>query len=194
MTAPVAFPQLQNARATANLLEQLGITAPIRFDVITSVIPVAIISDVDPTLKDKLAYGFGIQAAVAAENAHIQLFNPATSGVIVHVDSCIVSAIVNATNCLLAEFDTPITTNLSTLGYRDRRVAGSPVAQVRRQSNAGTLGADRLSFRIGATDTILIPVDTFLGPGEGVLVVLETAQTEINCSWYWEELPPVGKG
>lgn len=191
---PVRFPQLQNARATANLLETLGITAPIRFDVIPSVLPVAILSTVDPTREEKLAYGKAVQAAVVAENAHVQLFNPNNSGVIVHVDSIMVANGANATVCFIAEHDVALTTNVTTLGYRDRRLAGAPVAQIRRLSTGSTLGNDRLSMRLSVQETILIPLDTYLGPGQGILVVLATTDTEVQASYYWEEIPPVGTG
>jgi len=180
------FLQLQNAKATANLLEQLGITAPIRFDVLPTVIPVAVITDPDPAKHAKLAYGATPQAGVAAQNTIVQLFNPAGSGVIVHADSCLITA-VTADSIQVREHDTALTFLSALTGYRDRRLPGAPVAQCRTETNAVVPGAQRLAFDVPANEALLIPLDTFLGAGQGVTINMVTVNITLFVSWYWEE-------
>lgn len=182
------FLQLQNAKATADLLAQLGITAPVRFAVSPTVIPVAVISTPDPASQAKLAYGAAFRGGAAGNVAHTQIFNPANSGVIIHVDSCIIT-LPTATEVNVTLFDTALTTASATLGYRDRRLSGSPAAQVREQNNATLLGVIRMAFDAPANEGILIPLDTFLGAAQGLVVAAVTANTTQVTTYYWEELP-----
>jgi len=181
------FLQLQNARATAALLEQLGITAPIRFGVATTVVPVAVITETDPTKNDKLAWGSTVITGAAGVQGHIQLFNPVNSGVVIHVDSVVIFA-ASAVALNVTEHDTALTTLATTVDYRDRRVLGSPVGQVRAQTNAGQLGNIRFRSTLG-TAAELLPLDAFLEAGQGLLVLAVTNNITLTASYYWEELP-----
>lgn len=188
--APPEFLQLQNAVVTANLLDQLGITSPVRFNVLPTVIPVAVLSTEDPTATDKLAFGTSDLAGVAAQLTKCQLFNPANSGVILHVDSAIVS-VETASQVDVRIFDVALTTNLSNKGFRDRRLSGTPVAQTRVVSAAGSLGSARLKLDLEAGVSELVPLDMFLGVGQGVH--FETiANQDLIVSFFWEEIAARG--
>jgi len=182
--------QLQNATVVSNLLSQLGIDiSGIRFDVIPAVLPVAVIDAVDKLKVDRLAWGSHNQTAVAAQNATLQLFNPTNSGKVIHADSVIVSATAAAV-IRIRQFDTPLTTADTALGFRDRRLDGSPVAQIRRQSPASLLGVNRGEVGVSvAEDAELVPLDSYLEAGNGLLVVPEAVQIGVRAFWFWEEIP-----
>jgi len=183
------FLQLQNSVATANLLEALGIDHAVRFSVIPAVLPVAVVSGIDVTRVDKLAWGTVVQPAGGANiESQCQLFNPVTSGVTIHADSVIVTASA-ATEVSIALFDTALTTLSTLTDFRDRRVDGSPVAQVRRQTNATPLGDDKIITTVAANEAIILPLDSYLRPGTGVIIVLKTSDLELKTGWYWEEIP-----
>lgn len=191
MTGPPAegFLQLQNAKATENLLDALGITSQVRFEVIPAVLPVAIISDVDPTRVDKLAFGtIALVAGGVGDFNHIQLFNPAASGITVHVDSALISS-ATTQRVSIREHDTALTSNSATKGFRDRRVPGEPVAQTRFADGAVVLGEAKLSIDLLANTALLVPIDAYLDPGQGLLLANGTADTTLLASYYWEEFP-----
>jgi len=183
------FLQLQNAQATENLLDALGITSQVRFEIIPAVLPVAIISDVDPTRIDKLAYGtVALVAGGVGDFNHIQIFNPAASGITIHVDSALVSS-ATTQRVSLRLHDTALTTNSATKGFRDRRIPGNPVGQTRFSDGDSVLGAARISIDIIANTALLVPIDSYLDPGQGVLVANGNSNTTLAVSYYWEEFP-----
>lgn len=187
MTGPQPdFLQLQNAVATQNLLESLGITAPVRFAVHPAVIPVAVMSTQDPTKVDRLAFGSVNVSAVAAQVSQSQLFNPAGSGVAIHVDSAYIS-VPSAASFTVRIFDTALTTLSSESGYRDRRLDGSPAGQVRGSSVAVVQGTVRLRLQVPANESVLIPLDMFLGVGQGVHFACSTANLDSTTDFFWEE-------
>lgn len=189
MTGPreEGFLQLQNARAAENLLDALGITSQVRFEVIPAVLPVAIISDVDPTRVDKLAFGtVALVAGGVGDFNHVQIFNPDASGITVHVDSALVSSSTTQ-RVSLREHDTALTTNSATKGFRDRRVPGDPVGQTRFSDGAAVLGDAKLSIDIIANTALLVPIDAYIEPGQGYLIANGNSNTPLTVSYYWEE-------
>lgn len=182
--------QLQNAVAVSNLLEQLGINVGgIRFDVVPAVLPVAVIDTTDPLKVDRLAYGNVNTGALAANFSHTQLFNPGGSGKVVHVDSAIIAATAAAI-ILFAEFNTALTTQGIGLGFRDHRISGQPVAEVREENNALALGDNRGNIAVSlANDAELIPIDVFLEPGEGVVFRPDAQNIGVRTWFFWEEIP-----
>jgi len=180
--------EVQNVQVVNNLLELLGIEGASRWDILPTVVPVAIVSGIDRTKVEKFAFGTATMAAVAAENSHVQLFNPANSGVIVHASQCIPVLPSGTATCSIAPFDTALTTDNTTKGFRDRRLPGTPVAQVRMQSNAGLLTADnRLIFSILVDESPLIPLDIFLEAGQGIVLINNTVNVVMRASFYWDE-------
>lgn len=192
MTAP--FLQLNNARVIEELFELLGIKDfSLRMDIIPSVLPVAVLQLPDPTKKNKLAFGMVRQTAVALENVHCQIFNPLTSGVVLHVDSVLFYGSATS-EYTLDQHDTALTTNQASKGFRDRRVPGTPVGQVRKQTNVGALSAlTRGRFNITTTALEAIPIDAYLDPGQGLLLQQLTVNLIMTSTWFWEEIP-VGAG
>lgn len=186
MTPP--FLQLQNARATENLLEELGITTPVRFEVIPAVLPVSILSTEDETKLVKIAWGFGqSNAGGAGVESHVQLFNPANSGTILRAKEVTYWTDALST-ILIGLFDTALATNETTVGFQDRRLGGNPVGQIRSATNATVLGSAR--FR-GATSGDHLPqvlqLDGYLGASQGIIVANSTSNVQLQASFTWEE-------
>lgn len=125
------------------------------------------------------------QAAVALENGHIQLFNPASSGVDLLVDAMIVAQFT-AGDIRVLFHDTALASAVVAL-FRDRRVTGRPVGQIRRTTNVGALGTQIFRTTIAAQDATIIPLDIILNPGSGVVVSNVTVNDNINANYYWTE-------
>lgn len=190
MTGPsnVLPPVLNNAAAAQELLTFLGIRdRSLRFEVIPSVLPVAIVAEPSPTIANRLAFGTANQVAIALENSMVQLLNPTGSGVIIHVDSALIlSSAAAAVD--IRQLDTPLTTNVATLAFRDRREAGAPSAQTRTQTNVGLLGTNRVVSAVdGIFSAVIVPIDAYLEPGQGILLGNETINRSLRASYYWEE-------
>lgn len=181
---------LNNAKAAQELLRFLGIVdKQVRFGIIDQVVPVAIVAEPQADSRPFVAWGTATVAAVVAENAHLQIFNPAGSGVIIHVDTAILISTA-ATSISIREHDQAITTNIATLGWRDRRLPGAPTAQTRVQSNATLIGsAVNRTATPGFDDPILTPVDAFLGEDQGLIFANEIQNRNLTMGLYWEEIP-----
>lgn len=181
-------PTVQKSQVVTNLLELLGMDGPSRWEVIPGILPVAIVQDTDPAKQEKFAFGQIRIGAVAAQNSHNQIFNPADSGVIVHVDSALIVSGA-AVDVEVAEHDTALTTLGTTKGWRDRRNVGAPVAEIRSQTNAGVLSALRrlLIPTLAANDMEPVPLDVWLEPGQGLNFQAQTVNITLGCSIYWDE-------
>ncbi len=185
--------EVQNVSVVNNLLELLGVDRPSRWEILPFVLPVAPVTNVDLAKVEKFAWGQFTVAPVAAQNSHLQIFNPADSGRLVHVASIIIFAAAVITP-EIQEFDTALTTlgaAATTRGWRDRRQAGTPVAQLRSQTNAGALStATRLRLQFSTADDMEeIPIDAFLEPGQGLVYLSGTVNIGITWSVYWDEKP-----
>lgn len=184
--------QLNNAQVVENLFDLLGIKDfSLRMEIIPAVLPVAVLQLPDPTKDEKLAFGLVRQVAVPLENAHCQIFNPAGSGRTIHVDSVLFYGSAGS-EYTLDQFDTAITTDQASKGFRDRRVPGTPVGQIRRQTNVGALSAlTRGRFAISAANVVeAIPIDAYLDPGQGLLIQQLTVNLIFTCTYYWAEIQP----
>ena len=138
------------------------------------------------TLELRDAFGGTAQDGVANEFGHIQIFNPTNSGVDLIVDGALVSAATGGRTTVRAH-DTAITTNLTTKGFRDSRVAGGPVGQVRRATDASVLGTQIAIFEIPAAESILLPLVLIVQPGTGYAIARHTVNTQLTVTYYWSE-------
>ncbi len=187
MTAPIT---VQKKSDVQGILDRLGITTQARFELIPAVLPVISFERPTPAAQ-KLAWGRITIGPIALENAHTQLFNPINSGVLLHVDSCIVSASA-ATEIIIGQHDTALTTLGTLKNFRDRRIPGIPVAQLRSETNVGVLmtAGEMLSSLPVADDPFLLPIDAYLGEGQGIVIEQTVVNLVNRTGWFWEELPP----
>jgi len=133
--------------------------------------------------------GRGSQAGAAANNAHVQLKNPAASGKTVYVDSATYEGNGTAQFVDFAFFDTDLTTDIGAGSSKtDGGAAG--VAHVRAQNNATLLGATSLT-QAGAVANAAYKW-TFdpplkLAQGRGVVMRAGTQNLTLAGGFEWRE-------
>jgi len=132
--------------------------------------------------------GFLNQVAVAAQNSHIQLFNPVASGITVIV-RLVLFASVAAQGVHVSHHNTALTT----LGATSRNLlsgGAAPVAEVRSQTNAGELGSQFLGLNAAAATQLQVNAEWFteVGAGEGVLISGASVNVELLGNWLWMEV------
>lgn len=186
------FLQLNNADAAARLFSTLGVNpGNIRLEVLPNVQPVAIVEGTPQTDLAKRAFGAAALTPAAGEFTNLQIFNPGGSGLLVHVTGLLVMGTVNADTFQVNLLDAALTTLVANSRFSDRRVLGTPAAQIRSESNVTNLGAPTVGF-VGngaVNDTVPYPIDAFLLANQGIVVTSTTANTRVHASWRWEELP-----
>ncbi|MEE8504494.1 MAG: hypothetical protein V3T26_08620 [candidate division NC10 bacterium] len=127
-------------------------------------------------------------SAEAALKGHVQLFNPAGSGVNVHVDR-VIAGLLTAGLMRVTRFDTGLTTDSDVSEWADFRRTGSPVGQLRRQTNAANLGTPIGRLNVLGTTSFVIDFDhLILGEGNGVVLLADTVNVEISAYWFWREV------
>jgi len=182
-------PFLNNALAAQELLTFLGVKDKSqRFEVLPLVMPVAIVAEPQPAVDTRFAWGTMSQGAGGAGTFSMnQLFNPADSGVVIHVDAVNILADAGQTIHIL-EFDTALTTEAGTKGFRDRRLRGEPAGQVRTQANNPILGVNRFRTAVEAANVAVFQLlDVFLNPGQGVHISGVGTNNAIFSGWLWDE-------
>jgi len=188
------IPWVQKEQVISNLLDLLGMDGPARWEVADFVLPVAILSDAAPSALERLGIGFAGQGAVAANMAHCQIRNPVNSGVTVRVSGAIISP--SAATSVTSSFDPNArATLLTTKFWRDGRLAGLPVAEMRGQANPTDLGANQVGlFVLPNTELFAVPLGILLEQGQGFDFVATTLNVALTCNFLWDEVPfnPLG--
>lgn len=169
-----------------------------------TVVPVVILGAGDPIVPGTVesgggqvpgrqAFGFVNQGGVAAQNGHLQLFNPADSGLLIHLSGFQFGVGAGgAGNINFGFFDTALTTLAAApLGsaFLDRRETGGPVAQLRSQTNAGLLFAIILgAIRTLADQTTFVNlVGVVLEPGQGFCIEGTVVNVTVDAWFSWGE-------
>ena len=132
------------------------------------------------------SWGSALAAAVVGENGHCQIFNPAESGIEVEIET-ILASLGSAGVAVLSSFDTALTTLDTSPQFRDRRIRGSPAAEVRRQNNAGTLGTGIIGVDLLALTTFTFTTPVLLREGQGLQVEAATVNVALRGSFFWTE-------
>lgn len=165
-------------------------------ETISELMPVLDVERVPPELQllggTILGYGGKTVTAVAAETPKIQLFNPASSGNIITITSCLVAvdslALVRFTNESSARASASASER-----FRDSRggVLAEPVAQVRHESTAGLIPA--IGIFSGQVDLayVLSDVDgiSVLAPDTGFVVSPDGTNLALTVTFFWRERP-----
>lgn len=128
------------------------------------------------------------QTAVAAQFSHVQIRNPAASGVILLVRQIYASSAA-AMAVALADRDAVLGGGAN-LGFNLLKGAAAGLGEVRTEANAAQLGTAHASFDLPAGQlTPLIPEWGYeLGAGEGVLVFGGTVNVQLSVTYFWVEL------
>ena len=130
----------------------------------------------------------GFSGPTAATLSHLQLFNPAASGVTIIIRAVIVA--VSATGLVAIVTHNTALTTLVGAGVNLLAGGAAGLGELRSLDNAVQLGtiADRLSL-IADTPSDVVPEWFFeLGAGEGILVNSENANVRTIATYHWIEL------
>ena len=130
----------------------------------------------------------GGQTAVAAKNSHLQILNPAASGVTCLLDRIMFGLATGGQANLRIH-----STALSTLqgGGSNKSVGGAAgQVDVYADSNAGLLGTAIGAFYVGSNDFIDIKLTRpfQLGEGEGLVIAASTVNVTMLGTFEWREL------
>jgi len=187
--------QIQNPRATNLAVSGFGLVGrpSLLFDEI--IVGVALLADfTDPfssgAVERRIAGGAAFIGATAAETSSVQLFNPPGSNAIVVVRDVYITSGTASTAMRLRTQNTAAATLSTASGFRDTRIAGNPVAELRTDSTVGAPGVSP-AWVIQSTDTggqLFIPgVDIILAPGFGVVIDSGAANMSVTGGYLWEE-------
>lgn len=131
-------------------------------------------------------------SAVAGQYSQIQAWNPASSGVNMHLDTALIdSATAGIVQCRW--YNTAFgNLTASGLEWRDRRQSGAPACQIRYTNNASIFGATAdtiAAIYLPATETIPLPLDCLLKPGQGLNFAYSAVNVEHRVNLWWDEIP-----
>ena len=186
------MPDIQDPTIPRKLARRFGIkgeeVAPF---LSPEIVPIVVVADLSTPQEEDTDYqrsGWGAEVigGTVGNQSHVQLFNPAGSGAIIHVEAVLVT-IDTAGVIRLVQYDAALTTLSAQIAWRDRRISGAPSAEVRIQDNNGALGSIRGLARLPAAEGALIPLDVTLSPSEGVLVVPSTQNVECMATYFFTE-------
>jgi hypothetical protein len=129
-----------------------------------------------------------LQAAVASENSHVQLKNPAASGKTAIVRSVLVST-PTAMLVSFQTYDTDLTTDVGA-GRNLLSDGANGVAHIRSQTNIGVLGTKVGELHFPANHPLSIAPEWLweMGDGEGILVVGGTVNVALSALFMWIEV------
>ena len=127
-------------------------------------------------------------AASVGNNGHVQLFNPAASGITVLVKRLSHSS-GGAPLAHMTQHNTELTTDAGA-GVNLLSGGGAAAAHLRSVDNSGVLGTIIGNHEIPATTPLLWFDDWFmeLGEGEGLVAVNGSVNVSINATFFWIEL------
>lgn len=157
------------------------------------------LQDIEPpewseVYQTRLAVGTITQAAVAAERSVCQLVNPTGSGVILVLDGWIAhtTAADDLTEGSQAAAQATVDT---TKRWRDRRLIGQPVAEVRSGTNAAAVGVAWAVHRAIANESYQWPPSwprhspaAIISPGGSHHIQKGTVNQSLAVSWWWREV------
>lgn len=170
------------------LVRRYGILGSFPLQIDGTIVPVSLVDDLC-TARERLAAGAVGLNALAVNFQNLQLFNPTGSGVLVTMER-IWSALGAAGSVTVQPFNTALTTDGPQKQWRDGRLAGNPIAQVRTQNNAASLGVTDFFFEIlhaTASELKEIPMDVVLLPGQGIVTTPAVVNVTNNTNFTWKE-------
>lgn len=192
---------IQNPRSTNLLVGAFGLVGRPSLQLDEIVVPVALVADLcDPfqsgATERRLAAGSSFEGGAVLQNGSVQLLNPAGSGILIGVRRIYVTVATAGANIRVNFLDTALATAETAIGWRDRRLPGTPAGLMFHEGPAGAPGTDTL-MRLGADAGGLSVIEEpryILQPGQGMVVTTPVQNMDITVTYYWEErqLTPSG--
>lgn len=156
-------------------------------------LPVILIDDITrpqdtDVFNERLCSGFGSRAAVVGERASVQLLNPAGSGMLATLGLVGVGLDV-AADVAFRRHNAAIADLSGTPGFRDLRLAGNPVLEVRNASDVTPVGTVGVGPEVQLADSgsQFIQLDWILPPGQSAIAVATNTNKTLRVSWWWIE-------
>ncbi len=141
-----------------------------------------------PGLVGALSWGGDQMAAVAGQNSHIQLLNPANSGVELHLDRAIISTTV-AGIVAIRRLDSGLANLIATKAFEDFRRTGDPASEVRTANAVGLLGTLLGQMELLASTPFELKFDQLvLAEANGIAIAPAAVNVGITILWFWREL------
>lgn len=139
--------------------------------------------------------GTDLAAGGAGTFNEIQILNPARSGILV-IPELVLAGSATAQLLQVRTHDTALATALAAtaLSFRDRRIAGEPVAELRTAAPAVIDGTLIINFNVAAGVAQNVPMDFILLPGMGLLLNAGSSNTTLTGTWYWREITSARTG
>lgn len=178
---------VQQIGAARALQQQYGLVGKVSLQLDETIVPVSVVDTLESTDK-RPAAGQARESAEALELGHVQLFNPADSGILIQTEAVVFSQ-SQAAIIVFDFFDTALTTLGGSTEWRDRRIAGTPAGQVRVQSSLTQLGIANTFFAFDQliNESNQVAMVVVLLPGMGMTVVGLTINTLVRCAYTWTE-------
>lgn len=173
--------------AARALQQKYGLLGKVSLQLDETIVPVSVVDTLESTDK-RPAAGQARASAEALELGHVQLFNPADSGVLVELEKIVFSQSAAAI-IVFDFFDTALTNLGGDTEWRDRRLPGLPAAQVRQQTNLTQLGINNTFFAFDqiVNESTQVEQSVVLLPGMGMTVVGLTINTLVRSAFVWTE-------
>lgn len=136
--------------------------------------------------------GFVNTGPVAGQNSHVQLWNPATSGVVGVVRAVFAEPVGGASFLVFKDHNAALTT-LAGPGKNRRLGAANSVLELRSQNNAALLGTTFDTIADTARPEVLQIINRdgyyVVPPGRGFILVPLTQALAIDAFYLWDEVP-----
>lgn len=140
-------------------------------------------------MMDRSAFGYCGSAATASMFSHVQLYNPATSGVNVFVGQIMIGQALVSVN--FARQDTPLA-NFIRNAQRKRLNAPASVVEMRMQQNASQLIQTTTMGNIDPTIKLLKLIEPIMiPPGSGLILVNAAVNDALGGTFEFFEEPVV---
>ena len=140
--------------------------------------------------QTNLCLGSSTVLGAAGETPRIQLFNPAASGKLISISTCIISSL-QSQEIRFATTTTALTTGVGTEVFRDRRLSatGRPSGQIRTDSTVARTDANGAFRTLANSPRFLEDLNTVavLPPDTGFEVGAVDFATQIWVTFFWRE-------
>lgn len=182
---------IQRPDLTAKVRKAYEITGPDAIQTISpELVPVVILDDLSSKAPTFGCIGYGTMGASATDYGHVQLYNPATSDLVVLVKKiefhC--GTAMNAGLCL-HDSDGDLTSESTAKSYTDRTRSGSPVARLMYDAVSPTVGTIIAQYWARQLEILRLEPNITLDPGQGVNIRGGTVNINVVAVYHWDEIP-----